>query len=132
MMTQQMMNELDKFFSEKTITDVDRNTYLVCNLKDAVNKITISLVFMRDWHSIESDSYNTVAVVSKGIVFTLPCYWVSIPRELAIEYITAIIEDFYTEELPTWPGFEHLKGSNNSDNNGNESGGNNGCPCPRN
>ena len=42
-----MTNQLDKFFAEKTTPDVDRNTFLICNLNDKPKQLTISLVFMR-------------------------------------------------------------------------------------
>ena len=100
--TTQMYNDLDRFLANKTIMDVDRNTFLVCNLTDSRYKLTISLVFMRDWDSIESDGYNYVSIYGKGVVFTIPCYWVSIPKELAMEYICYIIDTFYREEVTNW------------------------------
>jgi len=118
-----MYNELDKFFAAKTIVDVDRNTFLVCNLVDSRYKITISLVFMRDWHSIESDSYNSVIIGGKGAVFTIPCYWLSIPKELAMEYFMYILDEFYNKEVIGWG----LGYTPNTD--GGLTGGNNGCGC---
>lgn len=97
-----MLSDLDSFFAQKTITDVDRNTFQILNLKDPSLKITVSLVFMRDWHSIESDDYNVVSIRNCGAVFTFPCYWISVPKELCIPYFTAILEDFYTNELSKW------------------------------
>lgn len=112
---------LDSFLAQKTIMDVDRNTYLVCNLKDADYKITISIVFLKDWDSLETDQYNSVIIMNKGVVITVPCYWLSIPKELAMPYFESIIEDFYSEEVIHWDiGFV----------NGNTSGiNNNNCPC---
>lgn len=101
-MNQTMIDKLDKFFAEKTIIDIDRNSFLVCNLEDKPNKITISLVFMRDWDSLETDSFNSVIIQNKGAVFTFPCYWVSIPKELAMAYIQYIIDDFYMNEVNKW------------------------------
>lgn len=120
-MIQTMYEELDRFFASKTIHDVDRNTFLTCNLVDRVKKITISLIFLRDWDSLETDSYNSVIIQNKGAVFTFPCYWVSIPKELAIPYIEYIIDEFYEEEVSKW---------NIGDNTNNNTGNNGMCPIP--
>lgn len=125
-MTEEMKNTLDAFFASKTIVDVDRNTFLVCNLKDKINKLTFSLVFLRDWHSLESDSYNYVAIEGAGAVFTFPCYWASIPKELVIPYIIEIIETFYSEVVSTWNIGDGNLG--NGIAGGSTSG--NGCNCP--
>ena len=97
-----MMQGVDKFFAGRVITDVDRNTFLMCNLKDNNYRLDFSLVFMRDWDSIESNDYNYVSIYRKGAVFTFPCYWVSVPKELAIPYIESVIEKFYNEEVVSW------------------------------
>ena len=125
-MTEEMKNTLDNFFASKTIVDVDRNAFLVCNLKDKVNKLTFSLVFLRDWDSLESDSYNYVAIEGAGAVFTFPCYWASIPKELAMPYIIEIIETFYNEVVSGWNIGDGSLG--NRPNSGNSNSG--GCPCP--
>lgn len=118
-MNQDMINQLDKFFAEKTTPDVDRNTFLVCNLNDRINKLTISLVFMRDWHNLEYDDYNQIVLKEKGCIFVLPSYWVSIPKELAMTYIRSLIEDFYNSEVSKW----------NTGSSGGSSGSGNNCPC---
>lgn len=110
---QKMLSDLDSFFAQKTITDVDRNTFQILNLKDPTLKITVSLVFMRDWHSIESDDYNVVSIKNYGAVFTFPCYWISVPKELCIPYFAAILEDFYTNEVSKWD-----IGDSSADSNG--------------
>lgn len=125
-----MINTLDKFFAEKTIQDVDRNTFLVCNLEDKQAKIHISLIFMRDWHSIESDSYNTVILENTGAVFTFPCYWVSVPKPLAMAYIQYIIDDFYENTVSGWSNGSGTGGSGNSGSTGGGYPGGNGCHCP--
>ena len=68
---QKMISDLDSFFAIKTINDADRNVFQILNLKDPSLKITVSLVFMRDWHSIESDDYNVVSIRNCGAVFAL-------------------------------------------------------------
>lgn len=123
-MNQDMINQLDKFFAEKTTPDVDRNTFLVCNLNDRINKLTISLVFMRDWHNLEYDDYNQIVLKEKGCVFVLPSYWVSIPKELTMTYIRSLIEDFYNSEVSKWN-----TGSSGDDSSGGSSGSGNNCPC---
>lgn len=122
------IKELDTFFANKTIHDVNRDAYLVCNLHDHINKIVVSLIFLRDWDSLESDSFNQVIIEGKGVVFTFPCYWVSVPKELCMEYFNYIIKTFYDDYVTNWL-------SNNTSNNTN--GGNtntgfsppNGCGC---
>ena len=109
-----MYEELDKFFSQKTITDVDRSTFLVCNLKDPSLKITISLVFLKDWDSLPVDDYKFVIIDECGAIFTLPCYWVSIPKELCFPYFTSIITDFYDNVVSNW----ECAGSGSSGSNG--------------
>lgn len=123
MMTSQMYAELDKFMSEKTIIDVDRNTFLVCNLFDKRIGITISLVFMKDWDSIEPDSYNMVAIEDKGAVLIFPCYWVSIPKELCKSYFEFVINDLYKETISEWKVASELTSTNEGNNS------NNGCGC---
>lgn len=124
-MTEQMRNELDKFFAGKTIQDIDRSSFLVCNLVDKRIKITISLVFMRDWDSLETDSYNSVIIENKGVVFTFPGYWVSIPKELAMTYFEYIINDFYQSTVSEWDIASGLvSGGSNS------SGAGCNCNCP--
>ena len=131
--TDKMINTLDAFFKEKTIIDVDRNSYLVCNLDDSRLKIKISLVFMRDWDSIESDNYNSVILENKGAVFTFPCYWVSVPKELAMVYFEFIINEFYETEVSTWSiakGFELPNSQPQLNNNGDQNQIINKPQCP--
>lgn len=123
-MTEQMRNELDKFFAGKTIQDIDRSSFLVCNLVDKRIKITISLVFMRDWDSLETDSYNSVIIENKGVVFTFPGYWVSIPKELAMTYFEYIINDFYQSTVSEWSIASGLTGGSDSNGTGCD------CNCP--
>ena len=118
---------LDKFFAEKTIHDVDRNTFLTHTLDDYINGIKITLVFTKRYSIDESDTYNYVAVSGVGAVFTIPCYWVSVPKELAMPYFKYIITDFYEKDVTSW------KDGNNSSSIGNGSGtypNNTGCGCP--
>lgn len=121
-MTQQMLDKLDKFFADIVIADVDRNSFRVCSLEDKVNKLTICLVFLRDWHGLDTDSYNSVVIEGNGVVFTIPAYWTCVPKELAMPYLISIIEDYYRQE-----GIISGDSSSNS-NTGNGSTGSN-CNC---
>ena len=125
-----MIAVLDKFFAEKTIQDVDRNTFLVCNLEDKQAKINISLIFMRDWDSIEADSYNSVILENTGAIFIFPCYWISVPKPLAMAYIQWIIDDFYENTVASWNTGSGTGGSNNSGASGNGGCNGNNRPCP--
>lgn len=122
-MRKDMYDTLDKFFAEKTIQDVNRDTFLVCNLTDRVNKLTFSLVFVRDWDSLETDEYNTILVEGKGAVLTFPCYWVSVPKELAIPYFVYIIDTIYSTEFP------YASNEIMDDGSGNTGNGNGNCGC---
>lgn len=124
------IDELDEFFAKKTILDVNREAYLVKNLQDFENKVTISLIFLRDWDSLESDSFNQVIIEGKGAVFTFPCYWVSVPKELCMEYFSYILKTFYDEYVINWVSASNSNNSNSNTNNGNLSGTVPGCNCP--
>lgn len=124
-MTEQMKKTLDTFFAGKTINDVDRNTYQVCNLNDNRIRLTISLVFMRDWDSIETDNYNSVILENKGAVFTFPCYWISVPKELSMTYFEYIINSFYDTEVIKWDIANSITSGESSDSTGTG----NDCAC---
>lgn len=128
-MTQQMLDKLDKFFADIVIADVDRNSFRVCALEDKVNKLTICLVFMRDWHGLDTDSYNSVVIEGNGVVFTIPAYWTCVPKELAMPYLISIIEDYYRQEgIVSGIG---SGGSSTDANTGNGSTGGGNCCNPQ-
>lgn len=117
-MTDKMKNDIDKFIADKTVGDINRDAFLVCNLEDKVKELTISLVFLRDWNSTESNTYDFIYLQNKGAVITLPCYWLSIPRKLSTHYIEFVINEVYKE----------IEGSSSS-NGSNSSGTNCGHNC---
>lgn len=119
-MYKNMYDELDKFLAMKTLQDANRDVYNICNLFDKENKIDISLVFLRDWDSLESDEFGVVVINGKGAVFTFPAYWLSIPKGLAMHYFETIIDEFYRDYANKW--------SNNW--NGNNMGNSTGADCP--
>ena len=120
---------LDKFFATKTIGDVNRDAFLVCNLPDNTYKINTCLIFLRDWDSLETDSFNQVIIENKGAVFTFPCYWVSVPKELAYTYFTYIVQTFYDEYVSKWFNTNNNISSDNNMNGGFIGGGNSNCNC---
>ena len=122
-----MLDKLDTFMANTTTNDINRNTFLVHNLRDKTNSITISLVFLKDWDSIESNSYNYTIIPSAGAVITFPCYWIEIPKELAIPYIILVLQDVYGE---MGLGGGTSSGGLKPGSGGNISGGTTGgCPC---
>lgn len=123
-MDQGMIRKLDSFFADRTIDDIDRHSFIVCNLRDMQNMITISLVFLRDWDSLATDDFNVVSLENRGAVFTFPGYWISIPKELAMPYVEGIIDDYYLHEVSKW------NGGGNGSNTGNNGNGNCNCNCP--
>lgn len=118
---------LDEFFAKNTVTNVNRDAYLVCNLFDKSNNIHVSLVFLRDWDSLETDSFNQVIIQNKGAVFTFPCYWISVPKELAYTYIKFVIQAFYDEYVTDWLGNVN-SGSTSNIGGGNSNNGMTNCP----
>lgn len=112
------IKDLDTFFANKTIHDVNRDSYLVCNLHDNINKVIVSLIFLRDLDSLESDSFNQVIIEGKGVVFTFPCYWISVPKELSMEYFNYIIKTFYDEYVSAWNGNPNTGNTNNNNMGG--------------
>lgn len=130
-MSEGMQNQLDKFFAEKTIVDVDRNTYLNLNLHDGRYKIVISLIFMRDFDGLEINSYSDVIIEGKGIVLIFPPYWLSIPKELAMSYFEFVINDFYEKTVVEWINSGLIgNGSNaNTGSNGGCTPTQPMCPC---
>lgn len=131
-LTKDMLDTLDKHFANKVIMDIDRTSFLVCNLKDLARKITISLVFLRDWDSLDTDDFNVVIIKPYGAVFTFPAYWESIPKELCMPFFTRILDEFYTNEVSTW-GLDDGTGTGNNNGNSDSSSGNNkdcNCNCP--
>lgn len=125
-MSKAMYDKLDKFFAEKTIVDVDRNTYLNINLHDSRYKIVVSLVFMRDFDGLEINSYSDVILEGKGVVLILPPYWISIPKELAIPYFEYLINDFYANTVSEWIN-NGIIGNGSSSGTIGSTGGDNGC-----
>lgn len=122
------IDELDTFFAKRTIQDVNREAYLVQNLHDFENKVVISLIFLRDWDSVETDSFNQVIIEGKGAVFTFPCYWISVPKELCMEYFNYILKTFYDEYVSNWvSGSSGNLSGGSTGNTGNTS--NVGCGC---
>ena len=122
--------ELDKFLLSKTVADINRETYLICNLKDTVNKISISLVFIRDCENIECGNFESCIIEGKGAVFVVPCYWLCTPKELGYEYLTSIIDTFYAEHVATWLNSTWVDNRNTGNTNNGISG--NGCGCHHN
>lgn len=136
-MSDAMHNQLDKFFAEKTIVDVDRNTYLNLNLHDGRYKIVVSLIFMRDFDGLEINSYSDVIIEGKGVILIFPPYWTSIPKELAIPYFEFVINAFYAETVSEWISSGLIGAGSSGITGGNVGNGNNlgGCPstsplCP--
>ena len=125
-----MYKTLDSFFAEKTASDIDRTTYLVCNLEDKRYKLTFSLVFYRDADNLELDSHETVALTGTGAVFILPAYWLCIPKPLAMQYMRYMIDQFYETEVSLWLNQTDGSVDGGNGNNGGMTPGC-GCGCPR-
>lgn len=120
--------KLDQFLVERTVADINRETYLICNLEDLTNKITISCVFIKDCENIECGSFENCIIPNKGAVFVFPCYWLCVPKELAYTYLTSVIDEFYSEYVTQWTGGIWI-GGNNSSGATNNNLNNCGCPC---
>ena len=127
---------LDTFLAEKSCNDVNRDTYLVHNIEDTINKITVSIVFLREWHTdINDDEYGQIVIPNIGAVITVPGYWISIPKELAFTYLKEIVNQFYSEHVSEWKAKEvalQVNSSNNSTVGNHSSMVSVTCQCPAN
>ena len=121
---------LDKFLSSKTTADINRETYLICNLDDTINKIKVSIVFLKRCENIECGSFESCVIENQGAVFTVPCYWLDIPKELAFTYLTSIIDTFYEEHVAGWLNGTWAGNGNTTGSDSNNNITNNICPCP--
>lgn len=127
---ERFFNALDTFLAEKSCNDVNRDTYLVHNVEDTINKITVSIVFLREWHTdINDDEYGQIVIPNVGAVITVPGYWISVPKELAFTYLKEIINQFYNDFVSKWKAAETQQLSSATDNSSNTI---NPCQCPAN
>lgn len=128
---ERFFNALDTFLAEKSCNDVNRDTYLVHNVEDTINKITVSIVFLREWHTdINDDEYGQIVIPNVGAVITVPGYWISVPKELAFTYLKEIINQFYNDFVSGWKAAEVTQQlSSATDNSSNTI---NHCQCPAN
>ena len=97
-----LLEEFEKYLANISTNDIDRQTYLFKNLNDTQNKIIVTIIFLRDWDSLDSDSYSSVIVNNVGAVFCFPCYWLSVPKELANPYFEYVLSSFYNEHVTKW------------------------------
>lgn len=127
-MTIEMRNSLIQFLKEKSASDINRTTYLVCNLEDKPRKLKISLVFIKDWHSLIADECSYLPIEDKGAVFTFPSFWLSIPIDLSIPFLTNTIDDYYRDELHIYD--ETINNGGTGTNNPNNTPNSSGLNCP--
>lgn len=128
---ERFFNALDTFLAEKSCNDVNRDTYLVHNVEDTINKITVSIVFLREWHTdINDDEYGQIVIPNVGAVITVPGYWISVPKELAFTYLKEIINQFYNDFVSGWKAAEVTQQLSSMTNNSSNT--NNSCQCPAN
>ena len=128
---ERFFNALDTFLAEKSCNDVNRDTYLVHNVEDTINKITVSIVFLREWHTdINDDEYGQIVIPNVGAVITVPGYWISVPKELAFTYLKEIINQFYNDFVSGWKAAEVTQQLSSMTNNSSNT--NNPCQCPAN
>lgn len=129
---ERFFNALDTFLAEKNCNDVNRDTYLVHNVEDTINKITVSIVFLREWHTdINDDEYGQIVIPNTGAVITVPGYWISVPKELAFTYLKEIINQFYNDFVSGWKAAEVTQQLSSVTNN-NSNNTNIPCQCPTN
>lgn len=128
---ERFFNALDTFLAEKSCNDVNRDTYLVHNVEDTINKITVSIVFLREWHTdINDDEYGQIVIPNVGAVITVPGYWISVPKELAFTYLKEIINQFYNDFVSGWKAAEVTQQLSSVTNDGSNTI--NPCQCPAN
>ncbi|MCM1236088.1 MAG: hypothetical protein NC489_38880 [Ruminococcus flavefaciens] len=122
MIPDSMVKDLDKFFANHTIGDVNREKFLTCGLKDPRYQLDIMLFFMNDWHGDYTD-YQFIEFPGKGAIFILPVYWISVPKPLCMWYFTELLNEFYNNTVTGW-GIGYV-----TDDGSGSSGNNCGCPC---
>lgn len=128
---ERFFNALDTFLAEKSCNDVNRDTYLVHNVEDTINNITVSIVFLREWHTdINDDEYGQIVIPNVGAVITVPGYWISVPKELAFTYLKEIINQFYNDFVSGWKAAEVTQQLSSVTNDGSNTI--NPCQCPAN
>ena len=97
-----VIDQLNKFIVGNSIANVERTPYLNLNIIDKENDVTLSIVFIRDISTMEPDDISTIEIKGKGCVFIIPGFWLGVNQNLANNYITYIIKEFYREKVSDW------------------------------
>lgn len=119
-----MDKELDQFLSRKTCTDINREKFIPCALRDNTFKVTTCLMFNCNCHSYEDPT--VIECECTGAVIYLPAFWLEVPKELAFTYLASLIDDLYAGTYRQWM----IDGSiGNAGGNGSDSGSGSGCGC---
>ena len=118
-----MEKELDQFLARKTCTDINREKFIPCALRDNSNKLTTCLMFNCNCHSYE-DPVN-IECEYTGAVIHLPAFWLEVPKELAMTYILGLIDSLYVSTYTQWA----IDGKIGQMGGGDDNTGNTGCGC---
>ena len=118
-----MEKELDQFLSRKTCTDINREKFIPCALRDNANKLTTCLMFNCNCHSYE-DPVN-IECEYTGAVIHLPAFWLEVPKELAMTYILSLIDALYMSTYTQWS----IDGKIGQIGGGDDNPGSSGCGC---
>lgn len=99
--TPEMEKTLDTFLGSKVIGDVNRDRYLTCDLKDNRYKLTITVIL--DCTSHDNNEPDIFLAPYTGCVITFPAFWAIVPKETALNYMKAYIDQtFYGVYVKQW------------------------------
>lgn len=104
-----MRKDLEEWLSKNFCPLIETTGSLVCELKYCANntKGRIAIAFSR-YHS-EKDPWEYI-IADEGYVLTVPSFWLSIPKELVISYLSYYIDGYMDE-------YVYNKSSNSNSNN---------------
>lgn len=92
-MTIEMLDKLDSWLASKACINLETTGTEVCNLlyRSSNIKRKIAIAFSRYHHSNEPTEY---IIADEGYVLTVPSFWLSIPKELVIPYLSVYIDSY--------------------------------------
>ena len=92
-MTKYMLDTLEEWLSKNFCPLIETTGTLVCRLtyKSSGTKRDIAIAFSRYYQETDPAEY---VVGDDGYVITVPSFWLSIPKELVIPYLTSYIDNY--------------------------------------
>ena len=126
----EISDSLKKFLGCNSIASIDRTSYLIWPYTDKLNKVDLSIVFVRDCHNMDYTDFRQVGIETKGAVFIVPGYWLGVQKDLSYNYLKYIIDDYYRENnllTSSDLGSGLITGGSGGSTTGSTGSGNNNC-----